>query len=158
MTELEIDAFLEIVKAGNISRASEQMYITQPALSRRIKILEEELGYPLFIRQRGSRELYLTGEGVRFVEVAKRWKELWNDVRMIREQSDTPTLRISAVNSVCNNILPSTFAVSSIVSCPPSCIAPGAKFSACPPICTIATSNDTRVRVDFCSKIIPSDL
>lgn len=52
MTELEIDAFLNIVKYGSITKAAEILYISQPALSRRIKSLESELQYKLFIRQK----------------------------------------------------------------------------------------------------------
>ena len=59
MTELEIDAFLNIVKYGSITKAAEILYISQPALSRRIKSLESELQYKLFIRQKGVRILRL---------------------------------------------------------------------------------------------------
>lgn len=37
MTHLEIEAFFEILKAGSISCAAQNLYVTQPALSRRIK-------------------------------------------------------------------------------------------------------------------------
>ena len=44
MTEREIEAFLTIVRTGSISAAAEVLYVTQPALSRRIRALEQELG------------------------------------------------------------------------------------------------------------------
>ena len=44
MTELEIEAFLAIVRTGSISAAAQKLYVTQPALSRRIHALEQELG------------------------------------------------------------------------------------------------------------------
>jgi len=50
----------------------------------------------------------------------------------------------------------STRPVSSIVSWPPSWIMPGPRYCACPPIWLIAVSNETRVRVDDCWKIIAS--
>ena len=53
MTFLEIEAFLSIVQHGSFSAAAEKLYITQPALGRRIRALEEELGYALFIRNKG---------------------------------------------------------------------------------------------------------
>lgn len=43
-----------------------------------------------------------------------------------------------------------------MVSCPPSWIIPGPKYCACPPIWLIAVSNETRVRVEDCWKIMPS--
>lgn len=54
MTELEIEAFLAIVKSGSISAAAQELYVTQPALSRRIGALEQELGYCLMNRKKES--------------------------------------------------------------------------------------------------------
>jgi len=48
MTLSEIEAFLAVIKYGTISAASEKLFISQPALSRRIHAIEEELGYGLF--------------------------------------------------------------------------------------------------------------
>ena len=48
MTNLEIEAFLAVVRLGSITAAAQAIFITQPALSRRLQTLEEELGYPLF--------------------------------------------------------------------------------------------------------------
>ena len=54
--------FLEIAREENMSRAAERLDITQSALSKQIKALEEELGKALFIRHSSSIEL--TEEGV----------------------------------------------------------------------------------------------
>ena len=43
-------AFLAIAETGSFSRAAQRLYLTQPAVSKRIAILEEELGLPLFDR------------------------------------------------------------------------------------------------------------
>ena len=83
MTELEIDAFLNIVKYGSITKAAEILYISQPALSRRIKSLESELQYKLFIRQKGVRNITLTPQGEAFVLIAEKWKELWLETKDI---------------------------------------------------------------------------
>jgi DNA-binding transcriptional LysR family regulator len=42
--------FYHVAKTSNVSKASEQLYVTQPAVSRAIKQLEEELGCLLFFR------------------------------------------------------------------------------------------------------------
>jgi Transcriptional regulator len=42
--------FYYVAKSGNVSKASEQLYVTQPAVSRAIKQLEDELGCLLFFR------------------------------------------------------------------------------------------------------------
>lgn len=54
--------FLEIARAGNMSRAAEALHVSQPTLSKQMKDLEQELGKKLF--RRGSTSLSLTDEGM----------------------------------------------------------------------------------------------
>lgn len=54
--------YLAVVREGNISAAAEALHVSQPALSRQMKDLEEELGVTLF--RRGSRRITLTEEGM----------------------------------------------------------------------------------------------
>jgi DNA-binding transcriptional LysR family regulator len=54
-------SFYYVAKSGSISKASQQLYITQPSLSRSIKLLEEALGCSLFFRT--SKGVELTQEG-----------------------------------------------------------------------------------------------
>lgn len=53
--------FLAVAKTGNISRAAEQVYVSQPALSRQMADLEKELGVRLL--ERGKRRTTLTEAG-----------------------------------------------------------------------------------------------
>ncbi len=53
--------FHSVAKAGNISRASQELFISQPAISKSIQKLETSLGTKLFVR--GSRGVTLTEEG-----------------------------------------------------------------------------------------------
>jgi len=53
---------LAVAKHENISRAAEELHLTQPTLSRQIAELEEELGRPLLIR--GKRRTVLTEAGL----------------------------------------------------------------------------------------------
>lgn len=53
--------FLTVAKMQNITRAAQELHITQPTLSRQLKQLEDELGTQLLIR--GKREITLTAEG-----------------------------------------------------------------------------------------------
>jgi Transcriptional regulator len=57
-------SFYYVAKSGSLSRAAELLYISQPALSRAIKQLEEELGCQLFLRT--SKGMQLTKEGQTF--------------------------------------------------------------------------------------------
>jgi DNA-binding transcriptional LysR family regulator len=59
-TEL-LKTFLAICRKRSFSKAAEQLHRTQPAISRRIGLLERELGVPLF--ERGAAELMLSQAG-----------------------------------------------------------------------------------------------
>lgn len=54
--------FLAVAREENMTRAAEQLHVTQPTLSKQLKALEEELGKKLFIRH--SFRIELTEEGV----------------------------------------------------------------------------------------------
>jgi DNA-binding transcriptional LysR family regulator len=54
--------FVAVAEEGNISRAAQKIFLTQPALSRQIKALEEEIGHCLLERQAHSIRLTAAGE------------------------------------------------------------------------------------------------
>ena len=54
--------FLAVAREENMSRAAELLHVTQPTLSKALKVLEEELGKKLFTRH--SFSISLTEEGV----------------------------------------------------------------------------------------------
>ncbi|HEB85594.1 MAG TPA: LysR family transcriptional regulator [Gammaproteobacteria bacterium] len=56
-----LQAFVSVAETGSFSRASEQLYITQPAVSKRIAALESELDTALF--DRIGRQISLTESG-----------------------------------------------------------------------------------------------
>ncbi|WP_026695877.1 LysR family transcriptional regulator [Peribacillus kribbensis] len=56
-----LEYFIEVTRTGSFTSAAENLFITQPALSRIIKSLEEEIGTPLFIRTR--KKMILTDAG-----------------------------------------------------------------------------------------------
>jgi DNA-binding transcriptional LysR family regulator len=49
--------FVEIVKTRSFVRAAEQLNVTQTTVSSRIRALEEQLGRPLFIRNKSGASL-----------------------------------------------------------------------------------------------------
>jgi DNA-binding transcriptional LysR family regulator len=57
--------FLAVVRHLNFGRAAEEMYVAQPALSRAIRSLEQELGVDLFLRDHHHVELTAAGEAFR---------------------------------------------------------------------------------------------
>ena len=60
-----LEDFLAIAEEGGFSRAAERRHVTQPALSRRIKVLEEWLGTPLIERRSHTLTLTPAGEAPR---------------------------------------------------------------------------------------------
>ncbi|TMN37095.1 LysR family transcriptional regulator [Pseudoalteromonas sp. S2755] len=64
-----LKTFVEVVKTRHFGRAAENLYITQSAVSFRIRQLEQSLGVNLFIRQRNN--IQLTAPGERLLPHAK---------------------------------------------------------------------------------------
>lgn len=62
--------FYVVAKNGNITRASEELMISQPAISKSIKTLEDQLGGQLFVRTK--RGVFLTEEGKIFYNYIKQ--------------------------------------------------------------------------------------
>jgi len=74
--------FLAVADYGSVAEAARRMHIVQPALSRQIKDLEEELGAELF--RRSSKGAELTVVGQHFVIDARR---LLQDLDMAKERA-----------------------------------------------------------------------
>ena len=64
MTLSQIECFLLVVEKSSFTEAAKTLYVSQPAISRRIGLLEEELGIQLF--HRNNSQLILTPAGTRF--------------------------------------------------------------------------------------------
>lgn len=69
--------FYAVAKNKNMTKASEELHISQPAISQSIKKLEEQLGGTLFLRSNKGMEL--TEEGKMFYEYVKGALELINN-------------------------------------------------------------------------------
>lgn len=63
MTELQIKYFLKVAQCMSFTQAAQELYLSQPSISRQIALLEEELGVRLFDRQNRNR-LSLTSAGM----------------------------------------------------------------------------------------------
>lgn len=66
----QIRAFLAVAETGSVTRAAQMLHVVQPAVSRQLKVLEDELGVPLFERDRQG--MLLTDAGRTFAERASR--------------------------------------------------------------------------------------
>ena len=71
----QIKTFLEVAATGNFNRAAENLNITQSTVSARIRVLEEQLGRPLFARSHAGARL--TPAGQRLRRYALNMQRLW---------------------------------------------------------------------------------
>lgn len=86
MTISQIRYFVVTAQVQNLSRAAEMLHLSQPALSKSIAKLEQELGTPLFLRR--GKNIVLNEQGRTFM--ARAWvslRELDNLVLDLREVS-----------------------------------------------------------------------
>jgi DNA-binding transcriptional LysR family regulator len=73
MNEKDIEMLLTLYKEKNITKTSEKLYMTQPAITRRIKKLEEEFNTELIIRT--SKGIIFTFQGEKLISHAKKLKK-----------------------------------------------------------------------------------
>jgi LysR family nitrogen assimilation transcriptional regulator len=73
----ELRNFMQVARAGSVSRAATELRLAQPALSRQIKKLEHELGLPLFTRH--GRGVRLSSAGSKLLERAEAISQLVHD-------------------------------------------------------------------------------
>ena len=98
--------FLAVAETGSISRAAERLYISQPAVSKSVKTLEDALSAHLI--ERSSRGIKLTEQGKLMYE---HLQEAFQNIRAaeeeLRQANDLGIgeLRIGASTSLCRNIL-----------------------------------------------------
>lgn len=102
--------FLQIAKDGSYTKAASKLYLAQPTLSKTIRNLEDELGVPLF--QKDKQRTELTDYGRRLVEIAT---PIVNDFQHIGEWLHSQdNLCVGAVNIGVTPMLASLYLVSSI--------------------------------------------
>lgn len=104
----QIETFLQVVADKNMSKAAENLYITQSTVSYRLRTLEEELKTVLIARKKGTQNITLTPQGERFVPLAQEWLELYRKTRAFCEKDETVKLRIAAPESI-NFLLRDTY-------------------------------------------------
>lgn len=104
--ELEqLRQFLKVAELGSFTRAAEAIGLSQPALSRSIARLEEELGQPLFERQ--TRKVVLCDAGQLLLERARTVLTIVDDVRTeICDDGQSGRLRIAAIPTIAPYFLP----------------------------------------------------
>ena len=94
--------FYTVAKSGSLTKAAEELYISQPAVSRSIKQLETQLGVSLFTRTHRGMKLSAQGGELIFDEVERALSLLADAQNRIvaRKTTATGTLRIGASDTI----------------------------------------------------------
>jgi DNA-binding transcriptional LysR family regulator len=99
--------FRAIVETGSFTRAGEKLFVSQSAISRQIKLLEEELGDQIF--KRIHRRVYLTPTGEVLLQYTIR---IFNEIRLMTSEIANLThlrrgnLHLAGGMSVCTYLFP----------------------------------------------------
>ena len=95
MNTLYFKYALEVERAGSISQAAQNLYMAQPNLSKAIKDLEGEVGYPIFSRSAGG--IKVTEKGSEFLYHAEKMMEQLAEMERIsgREDEDAGKFKLS---------------------------------------------------------------
>lgn len=97
--------FLQVAERGNFTRAAEDLMISQPALSRSIQKLEEELGQPVF--ERKTRTLSLTDAGTLLQARAQQVLSILEDTKAeITDDGQSGRIRVGAIPTIAPYFLP----------------------------------------------------
>ncbi len=86
----QLEYFVTVAKLEHMTRAAEALAISQPALSRSISKLEEELGVPLFDRQ--GRSIMLNRYGELFLYRVQRMRKEYEKAVLELQELNNPEL------------------------------------------------------------------
>jgi DNA-binding transcriptional LysR family regulator len=71
--------FVEIVSTGSFIKAADRLHVAQTTVSARVRLLEQQLGRPLFVRNKAGATLTPAGE--QFLRFAPTFVQLWQRAR-----------------------------------------------------------------------------
>ena len=103
----KLQTFKTLCETMSFTKTAEELYTSQPNVTKQIKSLEEELGYPLIVRTHKS--FTLTEYGKLFYETAKKVVATMNGgLNALRELADTTSrsIIIGATPFIGSTILP----------------------------------------------------
>lgn len=103
--------FNEIVRQGlNISEAASALYTSQPGISKQIRLLEQELGIEIFVRN-GKRIVAVTEPGKAVLDIAQRMLHDAGNLKQVAEEfhsKNSGSLTIATTHTQARYALPPT--------------------------------------------------
>ena len=100
MNQADIKTFLMLVKTRNITKTAESLFVSQPTVSHRLKLLEEELDVPLLIRKKGYKKVELTPKGEEFIPIAQRWLSLMKETMLLKNAGEELYLSVASTDTL----------------------------------------------------------
>lgn len=100
MNLAEIETFLMIVKTKNITKTAENLFLSQPTVSHRLKSLEDELDVKLITRKKGYKQIELTTQGEEFIPIAERWVSIWQEMQLLKHTQDRLYLTVGCTDTM----------------------------------------------------------
>jgi len=103
----QLEILCAIAEVGTFTGAGERLHVSQPAISRQVLLLEEELGEPVFLRQ--GRSAVPTAAGLTLIQLGRRLlQDLTTTVGQIRDERHelNGTIRIAGGMTVCLYVFP----------------------------------------------------
>lgn len=105
MNIVEIETFLMIVQTKSITKTAENLFLSQPTVSHRLKTLETELNMKLVVRKKGYKSIELTSRGEEFIHIADRWLSLWKETEMLQHGIEHLYLTIGSIDTLNSTLL-----------------------------------------------------
>lgn len=103
LTTTNLELAVWIARLGSFTAAAERMHTTQPAVSARVKELEDTLGHRLFVRQ--GRGVELTPEGREFIAKAETVLRQLDDLSVSFSKVNVAGVVRLGTSSICLDLL-----------------------------------------------------
>ena len=102
--------FMDLKRTGNITRTANNFYMTQSAMSKRLALLERELGVQLFCRGKGKAYAEPTEAANELLDIAERMLLLYQQAQQLGCTAARPFFHIGCIQSVQAYLLPEIIA------------------------------------------------
>jgi DNA-binding transcriptional LysR family regulator len=107
----KLKTFVHVAELGSVTKAAEQLYRTQPAISNQLRDLERELGFVLF--ERRNAKIFLTREGEQLFDSARQQiQQIHDSVDRINQNKSqlSGTIRVAVERDTVSHVLPTALA------------------------------------------------
>ncbi len=103
----QLTYFVAVARTRNFTRAAADVGVAQPSLSKQVRVLENSLGTPLFVRQAGGIELTSAGEAL-LPHAQRILLDVESAQRAVHEVAGLRRgrVRLGATPSICDGLLP----------------------------------------------------